>query len=171
LSINWSVRYLPGRALPDKAVSIIDLAGARARRRGSGIVDVSSVAEVVAGLSDTPVERLLEADGDRMLRLEEILAERIVGHAANIGKIAGILRRNAAGLGSHRPIGTFLLLGPTGVGKTETAKAIAEVLFETDAAMTRIDFSEYSEAHSVAKLIGAPPGYVGHDAGGQLTEA
>jgi len=171
LSINWSIRYLPGRALPDKAVSIIDLAGARVRRRGGGRVDIESVAEVVAGLSDTPIERLLESDGDRMLRLEEILAERIVGHAPHIAKISRILRRNAAGLGSRRPIGTFLLLGPTGVGKTETAKAIAEVLFETDMAMTRIDFSEYSEAHSVAKLIGAPPGYVGHDAGGQLTEA
>lgn len=171
LSINWSIRYLPGRALPDKAVSILDLAGARVRRRGGARVDSESVAEVVAGLADTPIERLLESDGDRMLRLEEILAERIVGHGQHIGKIARILRRNAAGLGSQRPIGTFLLLGPTGVGKTETAKAIAEVLFETDTAMTRIDFSEYSEAHSVAKLIGAPPGYVGHDAGGQLTEA
>ncbi len=171
LSINWSIRYLPGRALPDKAVSIIDLAGARVRRRHKRTVDIESVAEVVAGLVDTPVERLLESDGDRMLRLEEILAERIVGHTMHIGKIARILRRNAAGLGSRRPIGTFLLLGPTGVGKTETAKAIAEVLFDTDTAMTRIDLSEYSEAHSVAKLIGAPPGYVGHDAGGQLTEA
>jgi len=171
VSINWSIRYLPGRALPDKAVSIIDLAGARVRRRGGARVDLESVAEVVAGLVDTPVERLLESDGERMLRLEEILAERIVGHGPHIAKIARILRRNAAGLGSRRPIGTFLLLGPTGVGKTETAKAIAEVLFETDMAMTRIDFSEYSEAHSVAKLIGAPPGYVGHDAGGQLTEA
>ena len=171
VSINWSIRYLPGRALPDKAVSIIDLAGARVRRRGGARVDIESIAEVVAGLVDTPVERLLESDGERMLRLEEILAERIVGHGPHIAKIARILRRNAAGLGSRRPIGTFLLLGPTGVGKTETAKAIAEVLFETDMAMTRIDFSEYSEAHSVAKLIGAPPGYVGHDAGGQLTEA
>jgi ATP-dependent Clp protease ATP-binding subunit ClpC len=171
LSINWSIRYLPGRALPDKAVSIIDLAGARVRRRGGDRVDIESVAEVVAGLVDTPIERLLESDGDRMLRLEEILAERIVGHGPHIAKIARILRRNAAGLGSRRPIGTFLLLGPTGVGKTETAKAIAEVLFETDMAMTRVDFSEYSEAHSVAKLIGAPPGYIGHDAGGQLTEA
>ncbi len=171
LSINWSIRYLPGRALPDKAVSIIDLAGARVRRRGGDLVDIQSVAEVVAGLVDTPVERLLESDADRMLGLEQILAERIVGHTPHIAKIARILRRNAAGLGSQRPIGTFLLLGPTGVGKTETAKAIAEVLFETDTALTRIDLSEYSEAHSVAKLIGAPPGYIGHDAGGQLTEA
>jgi ATP-dependent Clp protease ATP-binding subunit ClpC len=106
-----------------------------------------------------------------MLRFEELLADRVVGHADEIARIARILRRNAAGLGSRRPIGTFLLLGPTGVGKTETAKAVAEVLFFDENAMTRLDLSEYSEPHSVARLIGAPPGYVGHESGGQLTEA
>ena len=171
LSIAWSVRYLPGRALPDKAVSVVDLAGARTRRRGGTTVTVESVAEVVAEAADMPVERLLETDADRMLDLENILAARVVGHQSQIRRIARILRRNAAGLGSRRPIGTFLLLGPTGVGKTETAKAIAEVLFHAESAMTRIDMSEYGEPHSVARLIGAPPGYVGHEAGGQLTES
>ena len=171
LGVAWSVRYLPGRALPDKAVSILDLAGARTRRRGKRDVSAEAVAEVVAELADMPVERLLETDGERMLRLEEILAERVVGHAAQIHKIARILRRNAAGLGARRPIGTFLLLGPSGVGKTETAKAIAEVLFHCESALTRIDLAEYGEAHAVARLIGAPPGYIGHEAGGQLTEA
>ncbi len=171
LTIGWSVRYLPGRALPDKAVSIVDLAGARARRRGLERVTPEAVAEIVAELADMPVERLLETDADRFLRMEEILAERVVGHGDVIRRIARILRRNAAGLGSKRPIGTFLLLGPTGVGKTETAKAVAEVLFHSDSAMTRLDLSEFSEPHSIARLIGAPPGYVGHDAGGYLTEA
>ncbi len=171
LSIAWSARYLTGRALPDKAVSIVDLAGARVRRRGGENVEPAHVAEVVATMADMPIERLLESDRERMLRLEEILAERIVGHQHHIAQIARILRRNAAGLGAKRPIGTFLLLGPTGVGKTETAKAIAEVLFHSETAMTRIDLSEFSEAHAVAKLIGAPPGYVGHEAGGVLTEA
>ncbi len=171
LSVAWSVRYLPGRALPDKAIGIVDLAGARTRRRGGPSVTAEAVAEVVAEMADMPIERLLETDGDRMLRLEEILAERVVGHGEQIGRIARILRRNAAGLGSRRPIGTFLLLGPTGVGKTETAKAIAEVLFHNESAMTRLDLSEFSEAHAVARLIGSPPGYIGHDAGGQLTEA
>jgi ATP-dependent Clp protease ATP-binding subunit ClpC len=171
MAIAWSVRYLPGRALPDKAVSILDLAGARARRRSRRTVGPDTVAEIVAELADMPVERLLESDGDRMLKLEEILAERVVGHGEPIRRIARILRRNAAGLGSRRPIGTFLLLGPTGVGKTETAKAIAEALFHSESAMTRLDLSEFSEAHAVARLIGAPPGYIGHEAGGQLTEA
>jgi ATP-dependent Clp protease ATP-binding subunit ClpC len=171
LGVAWSIRYLPGRALPDKAISILDLAGARTRRRGKTQVGTQAVAEVVAELSDMPIERLLESDGDRMLRLEEILADRVVGHGSQIARIARILRRNAAGLGSRRPIGSFLLLGPTGVGKTETAKAIAEVLFHCESAMTRLDLSEFSESHAVARLIGAPPGYVGHEAGGQLTEA
>jgi len=171
LAIAWSLRYLPGRCLPDKAVQLLDLAGARTRRRGASRVDARALAEVVAAQSNMPIERLLESDGDRMLRLEEILCERVIGHEVHMRRVARILRRNAAGLGGRRPIGTFLLLGPTGVGKTETAKAIAEVLFHSESAMTRIDMAEMSEAHAVAKLVGAPPGYIGHDAGGQLTEA
>jgi ATP-dependent Clp protease ATP-binding subunit ClpC len=171
LSISWSLRYLPGRCLPDKAVSLLDLAGARARRRAQDRVTAKEVAEVVAAEANMPVERLLESDADRMLQLREILCERVIGHEEHLDRIARILRRNAAGLGGRRPIGTFLLLGPTGVGKTETAKAIAEVLFHSESAMTRIDMAEMSESHAVAKLMGAPPGYVGHDAGGQLTEA
>ncbi len=171
LAVGWTVRYLPGRALPDKAVSVIDLAGARVRRRGGSSVAAEHVAEVVSEMADIPIDRLLETDRERMLKLEELLAGRVVGHESQLRRIASILRRNAAGLGSRRPIGTFLLLGPTGVGKTETAKAVAEVLFFCESAMTRIDLSEFGEAHSVARLIGAPPGYVGHEAGGQLTEA
>jgi ATP-dependent Clp protease ATP-binding subunit ClpC len=117
------------------------------------------------------VERLLETDGARMLRLEELMGARIVGHSDALGRIARVLRRNASGFRSRRPIGSFLLLGPTGVGKTETARAIAECLFHSPYALTRLDFSEYSEAHAVARLVGAPPGYIGHEAGGQLTDA
>ncbi len=170
-TIAWSARYVTGAALPQKAISILDLAGARAGRRGLRNVGAEQVASVVTEITSVPTERLLETDGARMLRLEEALAERVVGHAGALGRIAANLRRNAAGLGGNRPIGTFLLLGPTGVGKTETAKAIAHTLFGSEQALTRLDLSEYSEAHAVARLIGAPPGYVGHEAGGQLTEA
>ncbi|MBW2278717.1 MAG: ATP-dependent Clp protease ATP-binding subunit, partial [Deltaproteobacteria bacterium] len=171
LSVNWSIRYLPGSALPDKAISVADLAGARTRRRGRAEVTIEAVAEVVSELADLPIDRLLQTDNDRMLQLDRLLQGLIVGHEAQLIRIARILKRNAAGLGSQRPLGTFLLLGPTGVGKTETAKAVAEVLFHNATAMTRIDLSEYGEPHSVARLVGAPPGYVGHEAGGQLTEA
>ncbi len=172
----WCARYLPGRALPDKAINVLDLAGARVRRRAegrisSGRVAMSDVAGVVAELSDVPRERLLETDGERMLALEQLLAERVVGHGEALGRVARVLRRNAAGMRGRRPIGSFLLLGPTGVGKTETAKAIAEALFHSPDAMTRLDLSEFAEAHAMARLVGAPPGYVGHEAGGQLTEA
>jgi len=170
-SITWSARYLPGRALPDKAIGILDLAGARARRRALCTVGPSEIADVVSEMAGVPTERLLESDGDRMLRLEELLAGRIVGHKDALSRIAKVLRRNASGFRARRPIGSFLLLGPTGVGKTETAKAIAECLFHSPTAMTRLDLSEYAEPHSIARLVGAPPGYVGHEAGGQLTEA
>ena len=170
-AIMWSVRYLPNKALPDKAVQILDLAGARTKRRGEKKVGIEQVAEVVSELAGVPEERLLETDTERLLKIEELLGERIVGHKFALEKIATVLRRNASGFRSRRPIGTFLLLGPTGVGKTETAKAIAQCLFHSPDAMTRLDLSEYAEAHSIARLFGAPPGYIGHDAGGQLTES
>jgi ATP-dependent Clp protease ATP-binding subunit ClpC len=170
-AITWSVRYLPGKALPDKAVQILDLAGARTRRRGDARVETAGIAEVVSELAGVPEERLLETDAERLLHIEELLGERIVGHRHALEKIATVLRRNASGFRSRRPIGTFLLLGPTGVGKTETAKAIAECLFHSADAMTRLDLSEYAESHAISRLVGAPPGYVGHDAGGQLTES
>jgi ATP-dependent Clp protease ATP-binding subunit ClpC len=170
-AITWSVRYLPSKALPDKAVQILDLAGARARRRGGRHVECEHVAEVVSELAGVPEERLLESDAERLLRLEELLGNRIVGHANALERISHVLRRNASGFRSRRPIGTFLLLGPTGVGKTETAKAIAECLVHSADAMTRLDLSEYAEAHAVSRLVGAPPGYVGYEAGGQLTES
>ena len=170
-AVTWSVRYLTDKALPDKAVQILDLAGARVKRRGGKKVDVEHVAEVVSELAGVPEERLLETDAERLLRFEDLLGDRIVGHRDALERIATVLRRNASGFRSKRPIGTFLLLGPTGVGKTETAKAIAECLFHSEAAITRLDLSEYAESHAIARLVGAPPGYVGHDSGGQLTEA
>src|SRR5580658_4984541 len=170
-AVAWSARYIPDRALPDKAVSILDLAGAQARRRGDAEVGREQVAAVVSETTGVPVERLLETDGARMLRMEQLMGDRIVGHSEALARIARILRRNASGFRSRRPIGSFLFLGPTGVGKTETAKAIAECLFHSPHAMTRLDLSEYAEAHAVARLVGAPPGYIGHEAGGQLTDA
>jgi ATP-dependent Clp protease ATP-binding subunit ClpC len=170
-AVAWSARYVPERALPDKAVGLLDLAGARARRRGERDVGREQVADVVSESTGVPVDRLLETDGARMLRLEQLMAARVVGHTEPLARIARVLRRNASGFRAGRPIGSFLLLGPTGVGKTETAKAIAECLFHSPHAMTRLDFSEYAESHAIARLVGAPPGYVGHEAGGQLTEA
>jgi ATP-dependent Clp protease ATP-binding subunit ClpC len=168
-AVELSVRYLPERHLPDKAISAMDMAAARVRRRGGAIVDAEAVASVISELARVPVDRLLMRDADRLLSLEARLAERVVGHGACMGRIADALRKGAAGFRGRRPLGTFLLLGPTGVGKTETAKAVADLLF-AGGAMTRLDMSEFSEAHAVARLLGAPPGYIGHQEGGQLTE-
>jgi len=135
-------------------------------------VGEQDVAEVVARWTGIPVVKLVQGESDRLLTLEEHLHRRVVGQSAAVEAVAGAVRRNRAGLSDpHRPIGSFLFLGPTGVGKTELARALAEFLFDDERAMVRIDMSEYMEKHSVSRLIGAPPGYVGYDEGGQLTEA
>jgi ATP-dependent Clp protease ATP-binding subunit ClpC len=165
-----STRFLVERQLPDKAIALLDQAAARVRRRGGAEVDHTAVAEVVSEQVGVPVERLLMTDGEALLALEAHLSERVVGQQEPVRAIAEALRKGAAGFRGHRPLGSFLLLGPTGVGKTEMAKAIAELLFP-GSPMARIDMSEMSEPHSVARLLGSPPGYVGHASGGQLTEA
>ena len=135
-------------------------------------VDAEDVAEVVSAWTGVPVSRLLEGEMQKLIRLEEVLHERVIGQEEAVGVVANAIRRSRAGLSDpNRPIGSFLFLGPTGVGKTELARSLADFLFDDERAMIRIDMSEYIEKHSVSRLIGAPPGYVGYDAGGQLTEA
>jgi ATP-dependent Clp protease ATP-binding subunit ClpB len=135
-------------------------------------VGEEDVAEVVSRWTGVPVSRLMEGEIEKLIRLEEHLHRRVVGQDPAVAAVANAIRRSRAGLAAAgRPIGSFLFLGPTGVGKTELARALAEFLFDDERAMVRIDMSEYMEKHSVSRLIGAPPGYVGYDEGGQLTEA
>jgi len=155
------------RELEDK-LSEIEREGRMIREE----VEAEDVAEVVAKWTGIPVSRLLEGEIEKLVHMEERLHERIVGQDEAVTAVANAVRRNRAGLGDpNRPIGSFLFLGPTGVGKTELARALAEFLFDDENAMIRIDMSEYMERHTVARLIGAPPGYVGYEEGGQLTEA
>jgi ATP-dependent Clp protease ATP-binding subunit ClpB len=135
-------------------------------------VGSSDVAEVVGSWTGIPVSRLLEGEMEKLVQMEARLHDRVVGQDEAVSAVSNAIRRSRAGLGDpDRPIGSFIFLGPTGVGKTELAKALAEFLFDTEKAMVRIDMSEYMEKHSVSRLLGAPPGYVGYDEGGQLTEA
>ncbi len=135
-------------------------------------VDQEDIAEVVSRSTGVPVSRLMEGEMQKLIRLEDVLHQRVIGQDAAVRAVANAIRRNRAGLSDpHRPIGSFLFLGPTGVGKTELARALATFLFDDERAMVRLDMSEYLEKHSVSRLIGAPPGYVGYDEGGQLTEA
>ena len=135
-------------------------------------VTPEDIAEVVAKWTGIPVKRMLESEKEKLLRMEEALHKRVIGQDQAIQAVADAVRRNRAGLSNEkRPIGSFLFMGTTGVGKTELAKALAEFLFNDENMMTRIDMSEYQERHTVSRLIGAPPGYVGYDEGGQLTEA
>jgi ATP-dependent Clp protease ATP-binding subunit ClpB len=135
-------------------------------------VDADDVAEVVARWTGIPVSRLLEGETEKLIHMEERLHERVVGQDEAIDAVATALRRSRAGLQDpDRPIGSFLFLGPTGVGKTELARALAEFMFDSQDAIVRIDMSEYMEKHAVSRLVGAPPGYVGYEEGGQLTEA
>ncbi|MBO0770770.1 MAG: ATP-dependent Clp protease ATP-binding subunit [Actinobacteria bacterium] len=224
-----SDRYLTDRFLPDKAIDLIDQAGARVRLRtktpgadvrdlerqaeqlqrdkdqavaseqyeraselrdriselreriarqagggASGVpeVTVADIADVVSRITGIPVQQLTEAERERLLRLEEHLHQRVIGQDEAVGAVAEAVRRSRSGLGDpNRPVGSFLFLGPTGVGKTELARALAEALFGADSRMVRLDMSEFQERHTVSRLMGAPPGYVGYEEAGQLTEA
>jgi ATP-dependent Clp protease ATP-binding subunit ClpB len=135
-------------------------------------VDEDDVAAVVARWTGIPVDRLLEGETEKLIHMEERLHERVVGQDEAVAAVANALRRARSGLQDpNRPIGSFVFLGPTGVGKTELARALAEFMFDDERAMVRLDMSEYMEKHTVSRLVGAPPGYVGYDEGGQLTEA
>jgi ATP-dependent Clp protease ATP-binding subunit ClpC len=227
-AVELSDRYITDRFLPDKAIDLIDQAGARVRlrtktpgvdlrdleRRAEELhrdkdqavaseqyeqasrlrdqidavrqqidqlrtdehvvpkVGVNDIAEVVSRATGVPVQQLTEEEKNRLLSLEQHLHERVVGQGQAVGAVAEAVRRSRAGLGDpNRPVGSFLFLGPTGVGKTELARALAEALFGTDSRMIRLDMSEFSERHTVSRLVGAPPGYVGYEEAGQLTEA
>jgi ATP-dependent Clp protease ATP-binding subunit ClpC len=223
-----SDRYMTDRFLPDKAIDLIDQAGARVRLRittprrevrelerraeelqrdkdqaiaseqyehasqlrdeisqvrqqldqltggSSGVPEVTAadIAEVVSRATGIPVRQLTEEEKDRLLRLEQHLHDRVVGQDEAVAAVAEAVRRSRAGLGDpNRPVGSFLFLGPTGVGKTELARALTDALFGADSRMIRLDMSEFQERHTVSRLVGAPPGYVGYDEAGQLTEA
>ncbi|MDP9407241.1 MAG: AAA family ATPase, partial [Actinomycetota bacterium] len=152
----------------EQAAKAADERGAMVKEK----VGPDDVADVVSAWTGIPAGRLLEGETAKLLRMEEALAQRVVGQSAAVRAVSDAVRRARAGISDpDRPTGSFLFLGPTGVGKTELAKALAEFLFDDERAMTRIDMSEYGEKHSVSRLVGAPPGYVGYDQGGQLTEA
>jgi len=147
---------------------------AKVQEKGSYLreeVTEEDIAEIVSKWTGVPVSKMLEGEMHKLLKMEENLRKRVVGQDEALVRVANAVRRSRAGLGDQqRPIGSFLFLGPTGVGKTETARALAEFMFDDERAMIRIDMSEYQERHTVSRLIGAPPGYIGYDEGGQLTE-
>jgi ATP-dependent Clp protease ATP-binding subunit ClpB len=153
--------------------AVADAQGAKSSNRMlKEEVDEEDIAAVVSKWTGIPVSKMLEGEVQKLVQMEDRLRERVVGQDQALSAVANAIRRSRAGLSDpKKPIGSFIFLGPTGVGKTETARALAEFLFDDEAAMVRIDMSEYMEKHAVARLIGAPPGYVGYDEGGQLTEA
>ncbi len=180
-AVKLSVRFLPDRNLPDKAIDLIDEAAARVKTR-SGVFAVGAsmrfevtedvVAEVVADWTGIPVSRITSEEEARLLDMENLLRGRVVGQDHAVGAVARTIRVIRVGLASpNRPGGVFLFLGPSGVGKTELAKALAEFLFGSEREIVRLDMSEFHDKHSIARLVGAPPGYVGYEGEGQLTRA
>jgi ATP-dependent Clp protease ATP-binding subunit ClpC len=177
-AVELSVRYLPGRCLPDKAIDLLDEAAATVRITQNHTADNAlaltpeDVAAVVSRASGVPAERVGEAERERLEQLENRLSEEVIGQPCAVAAVAAAIRRSRTGLrDAGRPIGAMLFLGPTGVGKTQLARSLAKNWFGSEKALLRFDMSEYMEQHTVARLIGAPPGYVGHEEGGQLTEA
>ena len=175
-AVELSVRYLPGRYLPDKAIDLLDEAAAARRiadaSGGRRALTPADIARVVSKASGVPAERVGEAERERLANLEQRLAAEVIGQPQAVAAVASAIRRSRTGLReSGRPIGAMLFLGPTGVGKTQLARTLAKCWFGSEKALLRFDMSEYMERHTVARLLGAPPGYVGHNEGGQLTEA
>ncbi|MGC1381680.1 MAG: ATP-dependent Clp protease ATP-binding subunit [Candidatus Baltobacteraceae bacterium] len=171
-----SARYIADRFLPDKAIDLVDEAAASVALSNKGAVDhphvtAENVAAVVTRWTGIPQASLTESQVGRLLELETTLSKRVIGQERAIAAVSGAIRRARTGLHDPRkPLGTFLFRGPSGVGKTELAKTLAEALFGSEAALVRIDLSEFAEQHAVSRLLGAPPGYAGHDEAGQLTE-
>ncbi len=185
-AVNLSSRYISDRQLPDKAVDMIDEASAKARlaheslgHKGDELeadgpltIAEGDIAELISERVGVPVTRLIEADAERLMRLEDRLHQRIVSQNTAVSQLSDAVRRARMGLKDpRRPIGVFLFMGPTGVGKTELARSLAEFMFDDEDHMIRLDMSEFQEQHSVARMIGSPPGYVGYEDAGQLTEA
>ncbi|MEO0181789.1 MAG: ATP-dependent Clp protease ATP-binding subunit [candidate division WOR-3 bacterium] len=188
-AVKLTERYVQARHQPDKAIDALDQAAARVRIRAGEVpvaddeeevspgaeelrVTAEDVAEVVSRWTGIPVSKLVAEEKKRLLEIEELLHKRVIAQDEAVRKVAEAIRRSRAGVSDpRRPMGSFLFLGPTGVGKTELARALAEFLFGDEDAMLRLDMSEFKEEHSVAKLIGSPPGYVGYEEGGKLTEA
>jgi ATP-dependent Clp protease ATP-binding subunit ClpC len=166
-----AARFIADRFLPDKAIDVVDEAAAVAAMAGDERVDVERVAAVVARWTGIPQGTITDVQRAGLLALEDALEERVIGQNAAVRTVAEAVRRARAGLKDPRkPVGGFLFVGPSGVGKTELARALAHALFGTDDALVRLDLSEFTEAHTISRLLGAPPGYAGHDEPGQLTE-
>lgn len=173
-AVELADKYITGRFLPDKAIDLMDEASAKVRLeegRENKEVTPEDVAQIVSIWTGIPVTRLAQSEAEKFLHIEEAIHQRIVDQDEAVRAVAEALRRSRAGLKDRRkPIGSFLFLGPTGVGKTELARALAEYLFGTEDALVKLDMSEYMEKHTVSRMVGAPPGYVGYEEGGQLTE-
>ncbi len=175
-AVHLTDRYITDRSLPDKAIDAMDEAGSMVRlstgrRKSSSTVDSEDIASVVSKMTGIPVNKVAESEGNRIIKMRKRLTDRIIGQDDAVETVVRAIQRNRAGLKDPgRPIGTFLFFGPTGVGKTQLAKALAEYLFDSEENLVRIDMSEYMEKFSVSRLIGAPPGYVGYEEGGQLSE-
>ena len=172
-AVNLSARYISDRFLPDKAIDLLDEAAACEKlHRTDCVITEDDIRNVITDWTGIPVEKIDESESHKLLHLEDILKQSVVGQDEAVTVVANAIRRNRMGFSdAHKPIASFLFLGTTGVGKTELAKALADYLFNSRDMMVRIDMSEYQLEHSVARLFGAPPGYVGYEQGGQLTEA
>ena len=170
-AVRLSDRYLPGRFLPDKAVDLLDESAAAVSLRGTGIVDRQAVAGTLQRATGIPLRRLREGDRAALRDLEEKLGAAVLGQPEAVRAAAAAVRRGRLGLGEPgRPAAALLLTGPTGVGKTALCKALAREVYGSEAAMIRLDMTEYAQEHTAARLVGAPPGYLGHGRGGELTE-